>query len=304
MGTRGLMIAYCLLLGAIGSADAASGGAAGKRQTRPTAANETAPAKAQDMIAEMLAGRRKNAPIPPLTHTHGSFSLDEAYTIQRLLARRLRWRLGPVAGYKVAYASKAAQEQFGIQAPASGPLFQIQRVPAGSILRSEEFTELLIETEVAFTIGRRVREPIKDVDSLKPYVRWVHAAFDIGNDRYDSAPARPVVADQVANGVGAHRFVLGPAMDPDEVDVDAAILKLAVNGKSVAESAATNVMGSPWNSLLWLANQVVERGDVLEPGHVVLTGTAAPAYKAKGADLAGSYLGDCGLLGKVSCTIR
>jgi len=41
----------------------------------------------------------------------------------------------------------------------------------------------------------------------------------------------------------------------------------------------------------------------MEPGYVVLTGTAAPAYKAKAEDIKGHYEGDCGALGSVSLTI-
>ena len=37
---------------------------------------------------------------------------------------------------------------------------------------------------------------------------------------------------------------------------------------------------------------------------VVLTGTAAPAYKVKGEDIKGHYVGDCGPLGKVTMTIE
>jgi hypothetical protein len=37
---------------------------------------------------------------------------------------------------------------------------------------------------------------------------------------------------------------------------------------------------------------------------VVLTGTAAPAYKVKGEDIKGYYVGDCGPLGKVTMTIE
>jgi hypothetical protein len=37
---------------------------------------------------------------------------------------------------------------------------------------------------------------------------------------------------------------------------------------------------------------------------VVLTGTAAPAYRVRGDDIRGSYVGDCGALGKVTLTIE
>ncbi|MFH1716315.1 MAG: fumarylacetoacetate hydrolase family protein [Planctomycetota bacterium] len=260
-------------------------------------------AKVDKMIRQMLAARENQEQIAYLTATYGSFSMAEAYEIQAALAKRLSRTLGDVAGYKVAYASKAAQEQFGVDEPAYGPLFSLGRLPSGSRLPTEEIMEVTLETEVAFTISGRISRPIKSVEELKSYVKWVHAAFDIGDYRFISAEARPTPQDMIASGVGAHFYTLGPAAAPDAFDVDAATLKLARDGETIVESAATNVMGSPWNSLLWLANHLVRHGGGLKPGDVVLTGTAAPAYKAKAADMKGSYEGDCGALGKVTLTI-
>ena len=260
--------------------------------------------KAGKMIKEMLAAREAQTQIQCLTKTYGSFSVEQAYRIQAALAKGLSRKLGSVAGYKVAYASKAAQEQFGVDEPASAPLFRLQRVPSGSKLPASAFIEMTLETEIAFTMCKRIDRTIENVQELKSHVKWVHAAFDIGDHRFASGKENPTPADQIANGVGAHFFVLGPAVAPGKVDVDALTLKLARNGKTITESAATNVMGSPWNSLLWLANQVVKLGGALEPGDVVVSGTAARAYKVKGEEIKGDYEGDCGPLGKVTFTIH
>ncbi len=256
------------------------------------------------MIKEMLTGRKSQTQLPCLTKTYGSFSIDEAYKIQAALARKVSKTLGPVIGYKVAYASKAAQQQFDMDGPASGPLFLLQRVPSGSKLPAHAFMGLLIETEIAFTLSKRIDRPIKDVTEIKDYVKWVHTAFDLGDSRFVEGQTKPTPQDAIASGAGAHFFVLGPAMEPGKVDVDKITLKLIKNGKVITDSPSTNVMGSPWNSLLWLANHVVKLGGKLQPGMVVVTGTAAPAYKVKGDEIKGDYLGDCGPLGKVTLTIE
>ncbi|MBN2088030.1 fumarylacetoacetate hydrolase family protein [candidate division KSB1 bacterium] len=256
------------------------------------------------MIAEMLKGRETLTPIQPLSAKYGDFSMDEAYLIQDELAKALEKSLGTLTGYKVAYASKAAREQFGISEPASGPLFRLQQVPDNSALKTTDFIGLLIETEVAFTIGKAIRQPLNSVEELKPFVQWVHPAFDLSDDRYDASEKKPGVADMIAAGTHAHYFVLGQAYNPNEIEIDSLDLKLIVNEKLERESPATEVLGSPWNSLLFLANQLVARGHSLKPGDVILTGTAAPAYKAKGAEAAGYYLGDCGPLGQVKLTIH
>lgn len=261
-------------------------------------------AKARQMVAEILAAHESQTQVRCLTETYGSFSIERAYEIQALLAEGLSKRLGSVSGYKVAYASKAAQEQFGVDEPASGPLFRLQRVPSGSKLPASAFMEITLETEIGFTIGKRIDEPIGDVEKLKNHVKWVHAAFDAGDYRFVSGPTTPTPQDAIATGVGAHFHVVGPGIAPGEADVDSVTLKLMRNGETVAESPATNVMGSPWNSLLWLANKLVMDGGALEPGDVVVSGTAAPAYRAKGGQIKGNYRGDCGALGEVTLTIR
>lgn len=262
------------------------------------------PAQADTMLAEMLMARAQQKQIAPLSHSFGAFSMETAYYTQSVLAGEVAKASGPVVGYKVAYASKVAQKQFGMDEPARGPFYMSQRLPNASKLCSSVFNEIMLETEVAFTLAKRIDKPIKNVKALRPYVKWVHAAFDAGNFPYDVTQAKPVPADMVAIGTGAHVFVLGPAHCPDAVDVGAIDLALARNGETIRKSPARDVMGNPWNSLLWCANHLHKYGLNLEAGMVVLTGTAAPAYKVTGDAIKGSYVGDCGPLGKVTLTIE
>jgi 2-keto-4-pentenoate hydratase len=261
-------------------------------------------AKAARMVAEILAAGENQTQIEYLTKTYGTFSIERAYEIQAAMAKGLSKRLGAVSGYKVAYASRAAQEQFGVDEPASGPLFRLQRVPNGSKLPASNFVEIAMETEIAFTIGKRIDRPVRNVEQLKGCVKWVHAAFDIGDYRFVSGETKPTPQDMIATGVGAHFHVLGPGVAPGNIDVDTITLKLLRNGETLAESPATNVMGSPWNSLLWIANKMVKTGGALEPGDVVVSGTAAPAYKTKGPKIKGRYRGECGDLGRVTLIVQ
>ena len=256
------------------------------------------------MLGQMLTAREKQIQIMPLTHTFGDFSMEAAYYIQNSLAQEVAKTEGPVTGYKVAYASKAAQKQFGMKEPARGPFYMSQRLPNGSTLPSDTFNEIMLETEVAFTIGKRITEPIKNVRTLRSYVKWVHPAFDAGNFPYTVNQAKPTPSDMIAIGTGAHVFVIGPAMNPGALDLSQIDLALARNGETIRKSPARDVLGNPWNSLLWCVNHLHKYGLALEPGMVVLTGTAAPAYKIKGEAIKGHYVGDCGPLGKVTLTIK
>lgn len=257
------------------------------------------------LVPAVLKGRDAKKQIAPLTATFGTMSLDEAYAVQAELDTELAKRYGARVGYKVAYASKAAQEQFGVGEPARGTFFAVQRVPSGSVLKAGHFAEILLETEVAFTLGRKIDRPLKDVAALKPFVASVHAAFDAGNFPYAAGDGPgPVVADMVAGGTGAHVFVLGPAVDPAKAELGGMTMTVSRNGEVIRESNSDEVLGNPWNSLLWLVNDVIKRGRVLEPGEVVLTGTAAKAYRAKGGEIRGTYRGEVAGLGTVRLKIR
>lgn len=256
------------------------------------------------MVKDMLAGLNGQMQIAAVTGTYGDFSMDLAYRIQTRLARQRAVSMGPVCGYKVAYASKAAQKQFGMDEPARGPFYLSQRVTSGSTLLAGAWNEIMLETEIAFIVGKTIDKPIANVAELKPYVKSLHAAFDAGNFPYDVSKGKPGPVDMVAIGTGAHVFVLGPAMSPRDVDIDEIDLAVVRNGETIRKSPSREVMGSPWNSLLWCANNLNKFGLNLKPGMVVLCGTAAPAYRVKGDDIKGTYVGDCGPLGKVTLTIK
>ncbi|MHC4517881.1 MAG: 2-keto-4-pentenoate hydratase [Planctomycetota bacterium] len=261
-------------------------------------------ADTEAMIPQMVGAWKTHTQIAPLSATYGAFSMDRGYRIQQVLAKEVTSVLGPVAGYKVAYASKAAQKQFSMTEPARGPFYMLQRVPAGSVLPASAFNEIMLETEVAFSIGKRIDKPIPNVAALREYVKYVYAAFDASDFPYAPGDAKPTPPDMVAMGTGAHIFVLGPAMDPAAVDVGELSLALMRNGRTIREKPARDVMGSPWNSLLWCANHVAKYGDTLEPGMVILTGTAAAAYRVRGDEIKGTYVADCGALGRVTMTIK
>ena len=258
----------------------------------------------QKMMDYMSAGLQQNVQIDPPTYTFDTMTMTQAYSIQKDVAKKMSDTNGSVCGYKVAYVSKAAQEQFGMDEPARGPLYLIQRITNGSILSQDIFSEIMLETEVGFTIGKRIDQPVEDIESLKKYVKSIHPAFDAGNFPYKTNNQKPTPQDLVAIGTGAHVFVLGPAVNPHSVELKDLELKLIRNQETIRQSPASEILGNPWNSLLWIANHLVNDDLTLEPGMVVVSGTAAPAYKVKGEDIKGEYVGDCGALGKVTMIIK
>jgi 2-oxo-3-hexenedioate decarboxylase/2-keto-4-pentenoate hydratase len=100
-----------------------------------------------------------------------------------------------------------------------------------------------------------------------------HAAIEIVDDRYvqwETLGAPTLIADDFF----AAGCVLGPAL-PRAAAPDLAAVqgRAIINGTLVGEGTGTDVLGHPIHALAWLANHLAARGDGLEAGQLVLTGS-------------------------------
>ncbi len=257
------------------------------------------------MVDTLLEGRKSGSAVPLLSTNFGHFALEEAYKIEHELSKKLEPLVGEVVGYKVAFATADALEEYNLDAPVTGALYNSYQAPDGGTIHIKDFFLFHIETEIAFKIRSDIREPISSVEELKPYVNSVHAAFDIADERYDIREGQTrMIFDFVANGSGARNYVIGEGVSPHEVDLDAITLTMHKDGQKIYEGNSTNIMGSPWNVLLSIANAHARRGNPLKAGDVIISGKVAPPYKASGADAIGIYMGDCDPLGIITIYVN
>jgi 2-keto-4-pentenoate hydratase len=82
------------------------------------------------------------------------------------------------------------------------------------------------------------------------------------------------VADNASSGV----FVTGGS--PRELgaigDLRASEMTLVVEGEVVSSGTGAACLGHPLNAVVWLANVVAERGEPLQAGEIVLSGSLGP----------------------------
>ncbi len=260
----------------------------------------------KDKIVEMMVeGRKAQEQVPLPSEVFGPFSLEEAYRIEGSLAARLEKLYGPVAGYKVAFATEDALKKYDLEAPVTGSLYKSFEVPNGGSVSADAFFLFHIEAEIVFILAKDILEPLDSVEALAPYVASVHAGLDIADERFDIKEGQArTISDFVANGSGARYFMIGEGHDPRSVNLDDLTLSLYKDGEKVYEGHSTNIMGSPWNVLLAIANAHVARGNPFRAGQAIVSGKVYSPFKASGADAVGEYIGDCGALGKVSLTVR
>jgi len=205
-------------------------------------------------------------------------------------------------GYKLGFTSLAAQQRFGVEQPAWGRLQREMQVPAAGEVAAGAFSRVFVEAEIAFTIGRRIDGELEGPSQLPAFVRSVHPALELPDWRFGPG-ARPNFEEIVADGVGAHRFVLGAGRDPTGVELETAEVTLERDGRVISRGRGADALGSPWRALFWLSRRLADAGTPLEAGDVVLTGALGPVRAFSPSEAQGHYRAAVEGLGSVEVTI-
>ena len=232
-------------------------------------------------------------------------NLDYGYRIQAAFDKLMSKDYGLVTGYKMAYASLASQKKWGIPEPVSGTFMTKQQVLSGGKVLLDTFMGFHIETEIVFTLKKKVDKLIKTIDQLMPYIQSVHVGLDVPDLRYDTSKGKLTPVDVVAMSCGTHTYVIGKGVEPDGIDYNKIQLTLKRNNDLVYEGKATNVLGDPRESLRLLSNRLFSEGRPLKSCQFVFTGSVAGAYKGKDPSKnVGLYVGEASGLPPVTLYVE
>jgi 2-keto-4-pentenoate hydratase len=208
--------------------------------------------------------------LPELPAGQRPADLAEGWAIQRALdaleGRRVGW--------KVASVSPAAQQRFGVGEPLIGAMYERNIVPNHAIVPATLIG--LVEAEFAFRMSADVgpeRAPFTMEDVLES-VAAVYGGVEAPDTRLANYPhisTPQVVADFMLGRFYALGDPLG--IPPSELrDVQVVIRR---NGAEASRGSGRDLQGDPCNILLWLARELVRRGEHLRAGDLVTTGACA-----------------------------
>ncbi len=221
--------------------------------------------------AERLLAAYEGAPIAPLTGTYEGMTLDDAYAVQQFQIATLRQRGRTIKGHKVGLTSGAMQRMLNVSEPDYGHLlddfFYLEHMP----IPSERFLQPRAEPEVAFVLKKPLTGPGVTVPDAISAIDYVVPSLEIVDSRIENWKIG--LYDTIADNASSAAVVLGSTPTPlDGVDLRLMGAVMHKNGQVVGTGAGGAVLGSPLNSLVWLANTVGARGVTLEAGHVILPG--------------------------------
>jgi 2-keto-4-pentenoate hydratase len=196
--------------------------------------------------------------------------LSDGWAVQRALDALE----GPRIGWKVASTSAASQQRFGIEEPLVGAMYERFLVPNHATVPAT--LAGIVEGEFAFRMSGDLgpeSAPFSMGDVLA-CVGAVHAGAEVPDSRLANYP--DVSTPQlVADFMLGRFYVLGDPLDirPDQLrDVEVVI---ELNGAEAGRGTGRDVLGDPCNVLLWLARDLVRRGEQIRAGDLITTGACA-----------------------------
>ncbi|MGB5902748.1 MAG: 2-oxo-hepta-3-ene-1,7-dioic acid hydratase [Xanthobacteraceae bacterium] len=249
-------------------------------------------AKAADILME---AERTRVQAVQLSKTFPNIEIEDSYAIQSEITRRKIASGRKLLGHKVGLTSKAMQQSVQIDEPDYGHLLDDMMLHDGAKVPHSNYCVPRVEPELAFVLAKPLKGPgIGLLDVLRA-TEYVVPAIEIIDARVQN-PRK--IFDTVAdNGAAAGIVLGGRPVRPHDVDLRWVGAVFYRNSEIEETGIAAGVLGHPAMGIAWLANKVGRFGTVLEPGHVMLSGSfTRPVMADKGDTLHADF----GPLGSVA----
>ncbi len=252
---------------------------------------------ARDYEKQLHDSLQNNAPIANIPQEHREGAFQDYFAIQRRLVER-KLVTERVAGFKGGAVFKTDQEKLGISHPLIGVMFQSGRLAAGDKkpITIDTDAETILETELGFVIGVDIAYAIPTAEHAKSSVEKIVPVIEMPKRYTPRMSNPPNVAEAISLNIGASRFLVGEAIEPEMFKPDQLSIRVSKDGEEIGAVAAEKIDLDMWQNLQALINQTVERGYTLPAGSIILSGALGKVYVAQ----PGKYEADYGTVGKLT----
>lgn len=246
-----------------------------------------------------IANARKNREtISPVSSTFGIATLEDAYAIAQINARKHLETGARISGKKVGLTSRIVQQQLGVDQPDFGVLYADMEYLNGDAVPTSRLIQPKVEAEIAFVLG-------EDIDQVEPTwgefllsIRHAVASIEI----VDSVVKDWAITlfDTVADNASSALYVMGDQpVAVDAVSLADVGMQMRVNSEVVSLGTGASCLGHPLRSAYWLACLMARNHQPLRRGEVILSGSLGPMVPVKAGDVVEVNIGG---LGRVGCT--
>ncbi|NNM75170.1 2-oxo-hept-4-ene-1,7-dioate hydratase [Enterovirga aerilata] len=235
-------------------------------------------------VEQLLEAERTRTPVVQLSKTFPHIEIEDSYWIQSEVTRRKIEGGRKLIGHKIGLTSKAMQQSSQIDEPDYGHLLDDMMIADGAKVRHADYCVPRVEPELAFVLGKPLKGPGVGLLDVLRATEYVVPAIEIIDARVQN-PRK--IFDTVAdNGAAAGIILGGRPVKPMDIDLRWVGAIFYRNSEIEETGLAAGVLGNPALGIAWLANKVAPFGTVLEPGHIMLSGSfTRPVWADKGDTL-------------------
>lgn len=245
----------------------------------------------QDIAAKLVAARRGGQQAQ-MAWPDPAPALADAMEIQELAFQQFN---SPSVGWKVGATNDTALKNFGLSEPFYGPMAEAGVLQSPAELKKTDCIGA-VEPEFAFRMARDFPRGGEDVnaESALSAVETVHVAIEVIGRRV-SSPEYQSGIGIIMDFAGNAAFIVGPPIENwQDRDLASIAVDAQVDGEVVESGAGANVLGSPVNSLAWMAKRLAEHGQTLKAGDWVSTGSSTIPVPAQAGKQVTAHFEDIG----------
>jgi len=219
-----------------------------------------------DLPAALLRAERRGLALAPLD---GGLEPGKAdgYRLQRLLLQRRLAGGEALRGWKVALCGAAAQARFGLDEPVYGALTSAMELPVDERIGLGRFIQPKLEIELAYRLARGLAPGRYDDQQLLRAIAEVAPAFEVADCRWRGW--RFGLGAFLADNAAAAGYCLGAFQAFDAHRHAQVTYRLTRDGAGLGAGCAGC---EPMGHLLWLLRRLLDDGQPLHAGQVVLSG--------------------------------
>jgi 2-keto-4-pentenoate hydratase len=238
----------------------------------------------QDIAARLRKAQESQAPIPPIRDELGEGGIKAAYAVQQANTNHYLKAGRRLVGRKIGLTSKSVQKQLGVDSPDFGMLYADMALYDGEEVALGKVLQPKVEAEIAFVVDRDLTDAGATLADVISAIAYALPAVEIVGSRIANWNIK--LLDTVADNASSGLFVLGTQPRKlDTLDLRLCGMAMERRGEPVSFGAGAACLGNPLNAALWLARTMVEVGNPLKAGDIIMSGALGPMVTVSPGDV-------------------
>lgn len=225
---------------------------------------------------ELLQAMQQRETVPLISARHPEFGIEDAYKISLDVVGKRLQAGERLIGKKIGLTTEAVQKMIGIDEPDFGFLTDaMQFIEANPIPVAEYLIAPRIEAEIAVVLRTDLPTEAVTPAQVLDAIDYALPCLEVVDSRFNTPKIGLV--DTIADNASAGLFILGDnRFDPRQQDLAGVRCEVLRNGRKISEGSGSAVLGSPLNSIAWLANRLGSYDMSLNAGDIILAGSLVP----------------------------